>query len=101
MSVQYRKTVAGIGEQWVETEITSQGAYDGYGMGLQGEENGDIIRGQPDFAAHMRYCWNNQVKHGYVERAVDWPHSSIHLDIRLGRVGAEWAGDAQACEFGA
>jgi putative transposase len=39
----------------------------------------------------VRYCWGNSVKHGLVERAVDWPYSSIHRDIRLGRVEAEWA----------
>ena len=29
------------------------------------------------------------VKHGFVERPEDWPHSSVHREIRLGRwVGA-------------
>ena len=43
------------------------------------------IRDEADFADHVRYCWANPVKHGFVERAEDWPHSSIHRDIRLGR----------------
>ena len=43
------------------------------------------IRGETDFVSHVRYCWENPVKHGFVERAEDWPHSSIHRDIRLGR----------------
>ena len=50
------------------------------------------IRDQADFDAHVRYCWGNPVKHGLVERAVDWPFSSVHRDIREGRVEAEWAG---------
>ena len=45
------------------------------------------IRGETDFVAHVRYCWDNPVKHGFVERPEDWPYSSIHRDIRLGRYG--------------
>lgn len=58
------------------------------------------IRDEADYATHLRYCWWNPVKHGYVERPVDWPHSSIHRDIRLGRVEPEWAGAGIEGEFG-
>lgn len=51
------------------------------------------IRDEADYRAHVAYCWGNPVKHGYVTRAVDWPYSSIHRDIRLGRVEPEWCGD--------
>ncbi len=50
------------------------------------------IRDERDFTAHVRYCWWNPVKHGFVGRAVEWPYSSIHRDMRLGRVEPEWAG---------
>lgn len=40
------------------------------------------IRGEEDFVAHRHYCWHNPVKHGLVERAGDWPYSSIHRDQR-------------------
>jgi putative transposase len=50
------------------------------------------IRDERDFTMHLRYCWWNPVKHGFVQRPVDWPHSSIHRDIRLGQVEPEWAG---------
>ncbi|HSF94053.1 MAG TPA: transposase [Thermohalobaculum sp.] len=43
------------------------------------------IRDEEDYAAHVRYCHFNPVKHGLVERPVDWPHSSVHRDIRAGR----------------
>jgi len=43
------------------------------------------IRDQTDFAAHIRYCWINPVKHGFVERPEDWPYSSVHRDARDGR----------------
>jgi putative transposase len=58
------------------------------------------IRDEADYQAHVRYCWGNPVKHGFVERAVDWPYSSIHRDIRLGRVEAEWSGVVMEGEFG-
>ncbi|WP_418887916.1 REP-associated tyrosine transposase [Maritimibacter dapengensis] len=37
------------------------------------------IRGEADFAAHVAYCWQNPAKHGFVERAEDWPYSSYHF----------------------
>jgi len=58
------------------------------------------MRDQADFDAHVRYCWGNSVKHGLVERGFDWPHSSIHRDIRSGRVEAEWVGGVEEGEFG-
>lgn len=40
------------------------------------------IRDPADMATHVRYCWQNPVKHGLVARAEDWPYSSIHRDLR-------------------
>ncbi len=50
------------------------------------------VRDDADLDAHIRYCWINPVKHGLVRRAVDWPFSSIHRDIRRGLVEPEWSG---------
>ena len=58
------------------------------------------IRDQEDFDTHLRYCWGNPVKHGLVERAVEWPYSSIHRDIRSGRVEAEWVGEVMDGDYG-
>ncbi len=58
------------------------------------------IRSEADYANHVQYCWGNPVKHGFVARAVDWPFSSIHRDIRLGHVGAEWSGRIPQGMFG-
>jgi putative transposase len=49
-----------------------------------------LVRDETDLTHHLRYCWANPVKHGLVEHPADWPHSSIHRDIRLGRVDPEW-----------
>ena len=58
------------------------------------------IRDEADLAAHLKYCWINPVKHGLVARAADWPYSSIHRDIRAGRVEAEWSGVCPEGDFG-
>ena len=58
------------------------------------------IRDQADFDNHLRYCWINPVKHGLVERAVDWPYSSIHREISRGMVEPEWSGSVAEGEFG-
>lgn len=58
------------------------------------------IRDKADYDTHVRYCWGNPVKHGFVERAVEWPYSSIHRDIRAGLVEAEWSGEMVEGAFG-
>ena len=60
----------------------------------------DHIRDAADFAAHVRYCWGNPLKHGFAPRAVDWPYSSIHRDIRSGRVETEWLLEVPDGDFG-
>lgn len=43
------------------------------------------ISGPADFRTHVEYCHFNPVKHGLVERAEDWPYSTLHRDMRKGR----------------
>ena len=59
-----------------------------------------VIRDERDLRAHIRYCWSNPVKHGLVARPADWPHSSIHRDIRLGRVDPGWSDAGPEGAFG-
>lgn len=58
------------------------------------------IRDEADYRTHVAYCWGNPVKHRYVKRAVEWPYSSIHRDVRLGRVNPEWCGAILDGRFG-
>ena len=58
------------------------------------------VRDEGDFIMHLRYCWWNPVKHGLVEHPLEWPHSSIHRDFRLGKVEPEWAGIGVDGAFG-
>jgi putative transposase len=42
------------------------------------------IRHQADFNRHVDYVHWNPVKHGWVRRVADWPHSSFHAFRRRG-----------------
>jgi putative transposase len=51
------------------------------------------LRDEKDFARHADYIHYNPVKHGHVNRAVDWPFSSFHRMVRLGIYPRDWGGD--------
>jgi putative transposase len=52
------------------------------------------IRDDADLARHVDYIHYNPVKHGYVTRARDWPHSSFHRSVAGGILPPDWGGDA-------
>ena len=58
------------------------------------------IRDARDMNLHLRYCWLNPVKHGLVARAVDWPWSSVHRDVRRCLVDPESVGEIPDGSFG-
>jgi putative transposase len=41
-----------------------------------------MIRDDRDLDQHISYVHFNPVKHGWVETATDWPHSSIHRHLK-------------------
>jgi putative transposase len=49
-----------------------------------------LIRDEDDLQAHCDYVHYNPVKHGYVQKPVDWAHSSIHRFIAKGYCSADW-----------
>ncbi len=51
-----------------------------------------MIRDQDDFNRHADYIHWNPVKHGWVSRASDWPHSSFHDYVRRGIYPSDWGG---------
>ena len=61
-----------------------------------------LIRDDNDLARHVDYIHYNPVKHGLVQRAIDWPHTSIHRYVRLGWLKDDWGtGDEDAVvDFG-
>jgi putative transposase len=49
-----------------------------------------LITDQHDFNQHVDYIHWNPVKHGYVQRVIDWPHSSFHQFVAQGIYPPSW-----------
>ena len=49
-----------------------------------------LVRDDDDFARHVDYVHFNPVKHGLVQRAKDWTHSSFHRYVKEGKLPADW-----------
>ena len=49
-----------------------------------------LLRDERDLRHHIDYIHINPVKHGYVERVADWPHSSFHRYVRRGVLPEDW-----------
>ena len=49
-----------------------------------------LIRDDRDLANHIDYIHYNPLKHGYVERPVDWPWSSLSRFVRRGDLPEDW-----------
>jgi len=49
-----------------------------------------LIRDQEDFNRHVDYIHYNPVKHGLVERPVDWEHSSFRSFVEKGTYPEDW-----------
>lgn len=58
------------------------------------------IRDEADLARHVDYIHYNPVKHGWVARVVDWPHSTFHEYVKRGLVPPDWGGGAVTEEDG-
>lgn len=50
------------------------------------------IDNEIDLEIHLDYIHYNPIKHGYVDRVVDWPWSSFHRFVRQGIYDFGWAG---------
>nr|WP_321249723.1 transposase [uncultured Ruegeria sp.] len=92
-----------------ELPVVTSGRYAGLKPGIRADKReGAVwqrrfwehtIRDDRDYHNHMAYCWGNPVKHGMVEHPTDWPYSSIHREIRAGRVDPEWTGGVTEGRF--
>lgn len=50
-----------------------------------------LIRDDNDYERHVDYIHINPVKHGYVEKPIDWPFSSLHRFVKNEILPASWA----------
>jgi putative transposase len=57
-----------------------------------------VIRDEEDYRRHMDYIHYNPVKHGYVERATDWPFSSLQRLVRAGVYPTDWCAGPEVIE---
>jgi putative transposase len=48
------------------------------------------LRDGEDVARHIDYIHFNPVKHGLVQKVVDWPHSSFHRYVERGVYPVDW-----------
>ncbi len=48
------------------------------------------IRDDRDYQHHVHYIHYNPVKHGFVDKAVNWPYSSIHRYVESGMIPKDW-----------
>jgi putative transposase len=53
------------------------------------------IRDDEDPQRHVDCIHFNPVRHGLVQRAVDWPHSSFHRYVERGWLPADWGLSAE------
>jgi putative transposase len=51
------------------------------------------LRDERALSRHVDYIHFNPIKHGYVGRACDWPHSSFHRYVARGALPPDWGGD--------
>ena len=58
------------------------------------------IRDEDDLQRHVDYIHYNPVKHGLVKRVADWPYSSFHRYVRLGRISPDWGSDVTLSHAG-
>ncbi len=50
------------------------------------------IRDEADLSRHVDYIHYNPVKHGWVTRVADWPHSTFHEYVRRELLPPDWGG---------
>jgi putative transposase len=51
-----------------------------------------MIRDEDDLRRHEDYIHYNPLKHGLVQRVVDWPWSSFHRYVKMGYYESDWGG---------
>ena len=49
-----------------------------------------LIRDEADFHAHLNYVHINPLKHGLVQRVIDWPYSTFHRYCQRGLYPIDW-----------
>ena len=73
--------------QGISLSANSKGEYDVWQRRFWEHQ----IRDEADLARHVDYVHINPVKHGLVERAIDWQWSTFHRYVRMKILPPDWA----------
>jgi putative transposase len=76
------------------------------GVGLTKDKNGlynlwqrrfweHTIKDENDLQNHTDYIHINPVKHGYVQKTIDWEYSSFHSYVRKGLIASDWGNEVK------
>lgn len=76
-----------------EEQVTSSQAERGHRGIWQRRFWEHTIRDEQDMENHFDYIHFNPVKHAYVSRLCDWPHSTYHRFARLGHYSPTWGSE--------
>lgn len=57
------------------------------------------IRDEEDLRTHTDYIHYNPVKHGHVEKPLDWPYSTFRRYVKLGWLSGDWGGNVDEDRF--
>ncbi len=60
-----------------------------------------LIRDEIDYRRHVDYIHWNPVKHGWVSRVKDWPHSSFHGYVAQGVYPENWGNETELTDVAA
>jgi putative transposase len=52
-----------------------------------------VIRDEHDYQMHMDYIHYNPVKHGWVDKVIEWEYSSFHHCVKQGICPKNWSND--------
>ena len=95
-SLRWRLIKSGFSRSLFQTEFQSRIRQQRKKRGIwQRRFWGHLIRDEVDYVAHMDYVHIKPVKHGYVNRVIEWPYSTFHRLVRQGVYPATWAGSSQ------
>lgn len=59
-------------------------------FGIRGRYWEHCIKDERNYEQHVNYIHYNPVKHGYVNKAVDWEYFSIHRYVANGMIPKDW-----------
>ena len=59
-----------------------------------------VIRDETDYRQHVEYIHYNPVKHGYVQKSLDWPHSSFRRYVKESLYTRDWGSSEPVLDEG-